>query len=72
MLSIEQLLTEEHGRLTVRRVLSVDDGTAKAETTYETAGSFGDVPYTSRTAKPRRFGSPRRRSISARSSALSV
>ncbi len=35
MLSIGKLLTEEQGRLTVRRVLSVDGGTAKVETTYE-------------------------------------
>ena len=46
MLSIGALLTEEQGRLTVRRVLSVEDGTAKVETTYESAGSFHDVPYT--------------------------
>jgi hypothetical protein len=46
MLSIGKLLTEEQGRLTVRRVLSVDDGTARVETTYESAGSFGDVHYT--------------------------
>jgi hypothetical protein len=46
MLSIGKLLTEEQGRLTVRRVLSVDGGTAKVETTYETAGSFHDVHYT--------------------------
>jgi hypothetical protein len=46
MLFIGKLLTEEQGRLTVRRVLSVDDGTAKVETTYESAGSFGDVHYT--------------------------
>src|SRR5258708_849862 len=46
MFSIGKLLTEEQGRLTVRRVLSVEDGTAKVETTYETAGSFRDVHYT--------------------------
>ncbi len=46
MLSIGKLLTEEQGRLMVRRVVSVDDGTAKVETTYESAGSFGDVHYT--------------------------
>ncbi len=46
MVSIGKLLTEEQGRLTVRRVLSVDDGTAKVETTFETAGSFHDVHYT--------------------------
>lgn len=32
MLSIGNLLTEEQGRLTVRRVLSVDGGSAKVET----------------------------------------
>ncbi len=46
MLTIGSLLTEEQGKLTVRRILSVEDGTAKAETTYETAGSFHDVRYT--------------------------
>jgi hypothetical protein len=46
MLSIGKLLTEEQGRLTVRRVLSVDGGAAKVETTYETAGSCHDVHYT--------------------------
>ena len=46
MLSIGKLLTEEQGRLTVRRVLSVEDGSAKVETTYESAGSFQDVHYT--------------------------
>src|SRR5260370_35161850 len=46
MLSIGTLLTEEQGRLTVRRVLSVEDGTAKVETTYESAGSFHGVHYT--------------------------
>jgi hypothetical protein len=40
------LLTDEKGRLTVRRVLSVEDGAAKVETTFETAGSLGEVPYT--------------------------
>jgi hypothetical protein len=46
MTSIGRLLTEEQGRLTVRRVLSVDNGTAKVETTFETKGSLGDVAYT--------------------------
>lgn len=46
MASIGQLLTEEHGRLTVRRVLSVDGGTAKVETTFETEGSLRQVHYT--------------------------
>jgi hypothetical protein len=46
MTSIGRLLTDEKGRLTVRRVLSVEDGAAKVETTFETAGSLGEVPYT--------------------------
>src|SRR2546429_679830 len=46
MATIGRLLTEERGRLTVRRVLSVDNGTAHVETTFETAGSLGDVAYT--------------------------
>jgi len=46
MTSIGRLLTEEQGRLTARRVLSVDDGTAKVETTFETAGFLHDVHYT--------------------------
>src|SRR5437868_7323466 len=46
MLAIGDLLTDEKGKLTVRRVLSVESGTAKVETTYETAGSFHDVHYT--------------------------
>jgi hypothetical protein len=46
MASIGRLLTEEQGRLTVRRVLSVDNGTAHVETTFETAGALGDVAYT--------------------------
>jgi hypothetical protein len=44
--SIGRPLTDERGRLTVRRVLSVDDGAAKVETTFETEGSLGDVHYT--------------------------
>jgi hypothetical protein len=46
MLSIGRLLTEEQGRLTVRRVLSVDNGQAHVETTFETEGSLRDVHYT--------------------------
>jgi hypothetical protein len=46
MTSMGRPLTDEQGRLTVRRVLSVEDGTAKVETTFETAGSLGEVPYT--------------------------
>jgi hypothetical protein len=45
MLTVGSLLTEEQGKITVRRILSVEDGTAKAETTYETAGLFHDVRY---------------------------
>jgi hypothetical protein len=44
--SIGRPLTDERGRLTVRRVLSVDDGAAKVETTFETEGWLGDVHYT--------------------------
>ena len=44
--SIGRLLTEERGRLTVRRVLSVDHGTAQVEMTFETEGRIGDVHYT--------------------------
>ncbi|MGH3846118.1 MAG: hypothetical protein ACRDZY_00985 [Acidimicrobiales bacterium] len=46
MASIGQLLTEERGRLTVRRVLSVDNGQATVETTFETEGSLHHVHYT--------------------------
>jgi hypothetical protein len=46
MASIGRLLTEEQGRLTVRRVLSVDRGAAHVETTFETKGSLGEVAYT--------------------------
>jgi hypothetical protein len=46
MTSIGRLLTEEQGRLTVRRVLSVDNGTALVETTFETQGSLQGVHYT--------------------------
>jgi len=46
MTSLGRLLTDEKGRLTVRRVLSVEDGAAKVETTFETAGLLGEVPYT--------------------------
>ncbi|MGF6889306.1 hypothetical protein ABIA39_004470 [Nocardia sp. GAS34] len=40
MTSIGRLLTEERGRLTVRRVLTVDGGSAKVETTFETEGEL--------------------------------
>jgi hypothetical protein len=46
MTSIGRLLTEEQGRLTVRRVLSVDDGAAKVELTFETAGFLDEIHYT--------------------------
>jgi hypothetical protein len=46
MASIGRLLTKEEGRLTVRRVLAIEDGAAKVETTFETAGSLGEVAYT--------------------------
>jgi hypothetical protein len=46
MTSIGRLLTEEQGRLSVRRVLSVDDGAANVEMTFETAGFLHDVHYT--------------------------
>jgi len=46
MTSIGRLLTEEQGRLTVRRVLSVDDGAAKVEMTFETAGFLDEIHYT--------------------------
>jgi hypothetical protein len=46
MASIGRLLTEERGRLTVRRVLSVDNGQAEVETTFETEGSRRHVHYT--------------------------
>jgi hypothetical protein len=46
MTSIGRLLTEEQGRLTVRRVHSVDDGTALVETTFETEGWLREVHYT--------------------------
>jgi hypothetical protein len=38
MASTGRLLTEERGRLTVRRVPSVDNGQAEVETTFETEG----------------------------------
>jgi hypothetical protein len=38
MASTGRLLTDERGRLTVRRVLSVDNGQAEVETTVETEG----------------------------------
>jgi hypothetical protein len=40
MASNGRLLTDEQGQLTVRRVLSVDTGKAKVETTFETEGSL--------------------------------
>lgn len=46
MTSLGRLLTDEVGRLTVRRVLSLEHGAAKVETTFETAGSLDEVPYT--------------------------
>lgn len=46
MTSMGRLLTDEQGRLTVRRVLSVDDGRALVETTFETEGSLRGVHYT--------------------------
>ena len=46
MTSIGRLLTEENGRITVRRVRSVDGGSARVETTFETHGSLHDVHYT--------------------------
>jgi hypothetical protein len=46
MISIGKLLTEEQGRLTVRRVLSVDGGSAKVETTWKSAGTFNGIHYT--------------------------
>jgi hypothetical protein len=46
MLTIGKLLTDETGRLTVRRVLSVESGSARVETTFESAGYLGDVHYT--------------------------
>jgi hypothetical protein len=46
MLTIGKLLTDETGRLTVRRVLSVESGSARVETTFESAGCLGDIHYT--------------------------
>jgi hypothetical protein len=46
MTSIGKLLTEEQGRLTVRRVLGVESGSAKVETSFESAGLLNDVHYT--------------------------
>ena len=46
MLTIGKLLTDETGRLTVRRVLSVESGSARVETTFESAGYLGDIHYT--------------------------
>jgi hypothetical protein len=46
MTSTGRPLTDERGRLTVRRVLSVDGGAATVETTFETEGVLRDVHYT--------------------------
>jgi hypothetical protein len=46
MLAVGKLLTDETGRVTIRRVLSVESGAAKVETTFESAGYLGDVHYT--------------------------
>jgi hypothetical protein len=46
MLAIGKLLTDEAGRITVRRVLSVESGSARVETTFESAGYLGDIHYT--------------------------
>lgn len=46
MLAIGKLLTDETGRLTVRRVLSVESGSARVETTFESAGYLGEAHYT--------------------------
>jgi hypothetical protein len=46
MTSIGKLLTEEQGQLTVRRVLTVESGSAKVETSWESAGFLDDVHYT--------------------------
>ena len=43
--SIGRLLTEEQGRLTVRRVLTVESGSAKVETSFESEGFLHDVHY---------------------------
>ncbi len=45
MLTIGKLLTDEQGRIAVRRVLSVESGAAKVETTFEAVGIFHDVHY---------------------------
>jgi hypothetical protein len=46
MTSIGRLLTEEQGQLTVRRVLTVESGAAKVETSFESAGFLNDIHYT--------------------------
>jgi hypothetical protein len=46
MLAIGKQLTDETGRITVRRVLSVESGSARVETTFESAGYLGDIHYT--------------------------
>ena len=45
MASIGRLLTEEQGRLTVRRVLTVDGRAARAEETFDTEGESRGVHY---------------------------
>jgi len=46
MLTIGKLLTDETGRISVRRVQSVESGAAKVETTFESAGYLGGTHYT--------------------------
>jgi hypothetical protein len=46
MLAIGKLLTDETGRITVRRGLSVESGSARVETTFESARYLGDIHYT--------------------------
>src|SRR5882724_3755681 len=45
MLTIGKLLTDEQGRLGVRRVMSVESGAAKVEQTFEALGMFNDARY---------------------------
>jgi hypothetical protein len=40
-----ELLVEERGRITGRRLLSIDDGSAKVEVTFQTTGALGDVEF---------------------------
>jgi hypothetical protein len=44
--SIGKPLADERGKLTVRRVISVESGSARVEMTFESAGLLGDVHYT--------------------------